>query len=136
MNDLIERNSGKQWVGPLSNLLFRAFRNSNETFEEIVDDFLLSFNDKSTKSISNEINLFHQLENQVFQEVDSPINRSMVDIIAERETAAISKSPFDPKFRIFLDGIYHHFLGKWLEHFTINKKRFQIFIFYAKASIL
>lgn len=123
--ELVKRKSSVPWVGPLSNLLFRTFRNSNQTFEEIVDDFLQTSQHKSAASIGNEIDHFHGLENQVFEEINAPINRPLVDIIAEREIAAISKSPIDPKFEIFLHGIYHQFLQRWLQHFTLNEERFQ-----------
>ena len=122
---IAERDMGKRWATPLSNVLKRAFKeivSQNSSFEEIIRDFEKNYSDKSIDTIRYDIDTYLNLEAAVFKEVEKNIEMNVLDVIIEREIAAIDKSPFKPEFSIILFGFYHYFLDKWLKHFELNKE--------------
>ena len=125
MKEWAEGDSENLWSGPLTNLLKRTFDSLNSTFEEIVTDFAKNYKNKSIFAIRSDIDSYLNLENEVFKEVHSPLQRNIYEILSQREISAINMSPFKPEYAIIIFGIYHHFLEKWLEHFQLNEESFK-----------
>ena len=82
----------------------------------------------ASEDIFRKIDDYFKLENDIFAEVSEPVTKpnGIVELIRKREDEAISQSPFSPNRVIFLQGIYTHFLQKWLEHYKMNKNIFVI----------
>ena len=80
------------------------------------------------EDIFQKIDDYFKLENDVFAAVSEPVTKpnGIFELIRKREDEAISQSPFSPNRVIFLQGIYIHFLQKWLEHYKMNKNIFVI----------
>ena len=82
----------------------------------------------AAKDISKRIDEYFKIENDVFAEVSEPINDpdGIIGLIRDREEEAIRQAPFSPNRAIFFQGIYTHFLQKWLEHYEMNKNIFVV----------
>ena len=98
----------------------------NETFK--VDDFIEKFGNMAPEDIYDKIDQYFKIEREVFAEVANPVTRpnGIIELIRKREEEATNQSPFPPNRAIFLQGIYAHFLQKWLEHYKINENIFVV----------
>ena len=78
--------------------------------------------------VYDKIDEYLKIENGVFAEVKKPVTKpnGILEIIQKREHEAAWQSPFPPNQAIFLQGVYTHFLHKWLEHYKMNKNIFVV----------
>ena len=85
-------------------------------------------NVRISEDIFQKIDDYFKRENDIFAEVSEPVTKpnGIFEIIRKREEDAISQSPFSPNRMIFLQGIYTHFLPKWLEHYKMSKNIFVV----------
>ena len=78
--------------------------------------------------VYDKIDEYLKIQAGVFAEVTKPVTKSngIIEIIQIRENEAARQSPFPPNQAIFLQGVYTHFLHKWLEHYKMNKNIFVV----------
>ena len=78
--------------------------------------------------VYEKIDEYFKIGVDVFAEVKKPVTKpnAILEIIQKREQEAARQSPFPPNQAIFLQGVYVHFLQKWLEHYKMNKNIFVV----------
>ena len=82
----------------------------------------------AANDISKKIDEYFKIENNVFAEISEAIKNpnGIIELIREREEEAIRQAPFSPNRVIFFQGIYTHFLQKWLEYYKMDKNIFVV----------
>ena len=80
------------------------------------------------EDVYDQIDEYFKIEKTVFAEVQKPVTRpnGIIELIRKREDTAARQTPFPPNQAIFLQGIYSHFLQKWLGHYKMNKNIFVV----------
>ena len=80
------------------------------------------------EDVYDKIDEYFKIEKTVFAEVERPVTQpnGIIEIIRKREDIAARQTPFPPNQAIFLQGIYSHFLQKWLGHYKMNKNIFVV----------
>ena len=78
--------------------------------------------------VYDKIDEYLKIQAGIFTEVKKPVTKPnvIIEIIQKREQEAARQSPFPPNQAIFLQGVYAHFLQKWLEHYEMNKNIFVV----------
>ena len=82
----------------------------------------------AAEDVYDKIDEYFKIEKSVFAEVERPVTQpnGIIEIIRKREDIAARQTPFPPNQAIFLQGIYSHFLQKWLGHYKMNKNIFVV----------
>ena len=93
-----------------------------------VDDFIERFRNMAPIDVYDKIDEYLKIQHGVFTEVKKPVTKpnGIIEIIQKREQEAARQSPFPPNQAIFLQGVYAHFLQKWLKHYQMNKNIFVV----------